>query len=69
MAAPITATNDAAQVGGLHALPGSERCVEHRRVVDRRDARIVEEDVDEAHLLARVGVGAAHGPLVGQVRL
>ena len=65
--AVLAAEEDAAQVDVLDPLPGLERGVEHRGVVGRVDAGVVEEHVDAAHLLARLAVHVADLLLVGDV--
>jgi hypothetical protein len=65
----LAAQEHASQVGVLHAPPGLERRVEHRRVAGRADARVVEQDVDAPELVPDPRVHPAYLVLVGDVRL
>jgi hypothetical protein len=67
--AVLAAQEDRLEVDVLHALPRLERRVEHRDVVGRGDARVVEEHVDAPVLRPGALVDAAHRLLVGDVDL
>jgi hypothetical protein len=63
----LAAQEDGLRVDVLHALPGVERCVEHRRVVVGGDAGVVEEHVEPPVLLACARVHVADRLVVRHV--
>jgi hypothetical protein len=65
--AVLAAQEDAAQVDLLHALPDLERGVEHRAVVGRVDAGVVEQHVDAAEAPVRLAVHGGDGLLVADI--
>ena len=67
--AVLAAQEDRLEVDVLHPLPCLQRRFEHRRVVVGGDARVVEEHVDAAELVAHARVHVTHRCLVGDVDL
>ena len=63
----LAAEEDALRVDVLDALPRLDARVENGRVVARRDAGVVVEDVDAAEALGGRGAHRAHVVLVGDV--
>jgi hypothetical protein len=65
----LAAQKDAARVDRVNPLPDLERRLEHGAVVGRRDAGVVEENVNGAELGAHAGVGLLNLALVAHVGL
>jgi hypothetical protein len=63
----LAAQEHAAQVGGLHALPGLQAGLEDRGVVVGGDSGVVEQHVDASQLAAHAGVQLGDRRLVGDV--
>jgi hypothetical protein len=61
------AEEDASQVGGLYPLPRLKRRGEHRGVLARRDAGVVEQHVDAAKLLTCAPVDVRDRVLIREV--
>jgi hypothetical protein len=65
--AVLAAQEDRREVDLLHPPPGPERRVEHRHVIGRRDAGVVEQHVDAPVRAGGLLVGGADRVLVGDV--